>query len=93
MIARARRAFPGMVVSMLLAGQALAGTQAADTTTTHPRKAPHPALEHKRPASLARSAAAGRTPAREQARLTFVEDTSVWTDNPAAGPGLFNAVG
>jgi rare lipoprotein A (peptidoglycan hydrolase) len=74
-----------MVVSMLLAGPALAGTQAADGTTTHPRKAPHPALVHKKPAPVARSAAAGRTPARDQARVTFVEDTSVWTDSPAAG--------
>ena len=38
MIARARRAFPGMVVSMLLAGPAFAGTQAVDDATIQPRK-------------------------------------------------------
>jgi rare lipoprotein A (peptidoglycan hydrolase) len=82
MIARARRAFPGMVVSMLLAGQALAGTPAADGTTTHPRKPPPPALEHKKPAATARRAAA-----RAPASVAFVEDTSVWSDGPAAGRG------
>jgi len=74
-----------MVVSMLLAGPALAGTQATDGTAIHPRKAAQPALMQKKPAPAARSAAAGRAPARDQGRVTFVEDTSVWTDSPTAG--------
>jgi rare lipoprotein A (peptidoglycan hydrolase) len=85
-----------MVVSMLLAGPALAGTHAADTAANHPRKAPPQAIVQKKPAPAARSAAArtpARTPvrdqalAREQERVAFVEDTSVWNDSPAAGRG------
>ena len=91
MIARARRAFPGMVVSMLLAGPAFAGTQAMTDTTIHSRKAPHPAVVHKKPSPARSAVARTAVPAREQkARRdqggeTFVEDTSVWNDSPAAG--------
>ena len=85
MVARARRAFPWMVASMLLAGPALAETHAADDTT-HARRAPHPALVQQKPTPAARSAAA-RMPAREAERVAFVEDASVWTDSPAAGRG------
>jgi rare lipoprotein A len=84
MIARARRAFPGMVVSMILAGPALAGTQATDDVTIHPHKAPHPALLQKKPASRA-TVAREQEQARDDERLAFVEDTSVWTDSPTAG--------
>jgi rare lipoprotein A len=93
MITTARRAFPGMVVTMLLAGPAFAGTQAITDTSVHTHKAPHLAVVQKKP-SPARSAA-GRTAvaardhkaARDQARgTTFVEDTSVWADSPATGP-------
>jgi len=85
MIARARRVFPGMVVSVLLAGHALAATQAADNTTHHPRRALHPAVVQKKSAAATRGAAAARTATREQSRVTFIEDTSVWTDSPLAG--------
>ena len=87
MIARARRAFPGMVVSMLLAGPAFAGTQAVTDTPAHSRKAPHPVVVQKksgRTTAAARDQKAGRV---DQARVTFVEDTSVWNDSPAGGRG------
>jgi len=94
-----------MVVSMLLAGPALAGTQAADDATVHPRKALHPALVQKKPAAAVRTASVGRTTpiriatvrvapvrvalvkerARDKDGVAFVEDTSVWSDSPAAG--------
>jgi rare lipoprotein A (peptidoglycan hydrolase) len=80
-----------MVVSMLLAGPAFAGTQAADDATIHARKAPSPMVAHKKP-TPARTASSARTPqpreaerGRGEARTTFVEDTSVWSDSPTAG--------
>jgi len=82
MIARAKRALPGMVVSMILAGPAFAGTQATDNATTHPRKPSHPALLHKKSPLAAEPE---RTEDHE--RMAFVEDTSVWSDSPSAGHG------
>jgi rare lipoprotein A len=53
MIARARRAFPGMVVSMLLAAPAMAAPPPAHTNTTHTNTAhaiplAHQASEHRK---------------------------------------------
>jgi rare lipoprotein A (peptidoglycan hydrolase) len=98
MTIRTKRVFPGMVVSMLLAGPAFAGTQAIDNTTIHTRKTAHPIAAHRpsivaqRKAAPARNSTASRTPplrvaerARDEQRTSFVEDTSVWSDSPAAG--------
>jgi len=87
-----------MVVSMLLAGPALAGTQATDHATIQPRKAVHPALVQKKPTATTRTASAGRAAVkrgqeagrdndrlRDDDRVAFVEDTSVWSDSPTAG--------
>jgi rare lipoprotein A (peptidoglycan hydrolase) len=74
-----------MVVSMLLAGPAFAGTQAVTDTPAHSRKATHPVVVQKK---SGRTTAAARDPKpgrADQARVTFVEDTSVWNDSPAGG--------
>jgi rare lipoprotein A (peptidoglycan hydrolase) len=91
MTIRARRVFPGMVVSMLLAGPAFAGTQAVDNAAIHTRKAPHPIVSPRKTGPT-RSSTASRTPAprpaeraRDEQRASFVEDTSVWSDSPTAG--------
>jgi rare lipoprotein A len=48
MIARARRALPGMVVSMLLAAPALAAQPPAHTNTAHTIPLAHPVSEHRK---------------------------------------------
>jgi rare lipoprotein A (peptidoglycan hydrolase) len=50
MIARARRAFPGMVVSMLLAAPAMAAPPPAHTDIAHATPVVHPVSEHRKTA-------------------------------------------
>ena len=80
MLARARRAFPGMVVSMLLAGPAMAASAGTHATAEHPApRIAHPLSDHRKIAQRNPRAAKTTRIARNRARPAEIVPATFFT--------------
>ena len=85
MISCARLAVPGMIVSMLLAGQALAGTPPADEEAVV-HKMPPPSVEQKKPAPRLQAGRRSTVRARLDSPAKYTEKEPLVADAQSGSP-------